>query len=56
MDISKDYQRSILQQNTVAFAGAEGAFASQAAGLVVFGRCRFEGRGCVAPKHVILFA
>lgn len=31
MDISKDYQRSILQQNTVAFAGAEGAFASQAA-------------------------
>lgn len=31
MDISKDYQRSILQANTVAFAGAEGAFAFQAA-------------------------
>lgn len=31
MDISKDYQRAVLQQNTVAYAGAEGAFASQAA-------------------------
>ena len=31
MDISTDYQRSILQANTVAFAGAEGAFAFQAA-------------------------
>lgn len=30
MDISKDYQRSMLQQNTVAYAGAEGAFAWQA--------------------------
>ncbi len=31
MDICKDYQRAELKQNTVAFAGAEGAFASQAA-------------------------
>lgn len=31
MDLSKDYQRAVLQQNTVAYAGAEGAFASQAA-------------------------
>lgn len=31
MDITKDYQRARLKQNTVAFAGAEGAFAEQAA-------------------------
>lgn len=31
MEITKDYQRAALKQNTVAFAGAEGAFASQAA-------------------------
>ncbi len=31
MDISKDYQRAELSQNTVAYAGAAGAFAAQAA-------------------------
>lgn len=30
MDISKDYQRAMLQQNVAAYAGAEGAFAWQA--------------------------
>lgn len=31
MDLSKDYQRSLLHRNAVAYAGAEGAFAWQAA-------------------------
>ncbi|HIU10534.1 MAG TPA: chorismate mutase [Candidatus Avidehalobacter gallistercoris] len=34
MDVSKDYQRAELSQNTVAYAGAAGAFASQAAKIL----------------------
>jgi chorismate mutase/prephenate dehydratase len=34
MDLCKDYQRAALQQNTVAYSGAEGAFAFQTAQIL----------------------